>query len=182
MPFLFKKLDLPEVVLVEARSFPDERGKFLEMYKKSDFARAGIKAEFVQDSISISKKNVLRGLHFQKPPHVQAKLIGVVAGKILDVAVDMRKSFPNFGKWVAQELSDENAKMLYIPEGFAHGFLVLSEEARVCYKMSKEYAPGSDGGVIWNDLKLNISWPVDNPILSEKDSKLPSFENAFYFE
>jgi len=182
LPFTFKKLSLPEVILVESKIFPDERGKFFELHKESDFKEAGIKEEFVQSSVSLSKKNALRGLHFQKPPYGQAKLIAAIKGKILDVAVDMRKSSPNFGKWAAEELSGGEGKMLYIPIGFAHGFLALSEDAAVVYKMSSEYAPDSDGGVIWNDPKLNISWPVRDPLLSGKDSKLPNFENAFYFD
>ncbi|PIR96099.1 MAG: dTDP-4-dehydrorhamnose 3,5-epimerase [Candidatus Doudnabacteria bacterium CG10_big_fil_rev_8_21_14_0_10_42_18] len=182
MPFIFKKSSLPEVILVESKIFPDERGNFFEMHKKSDFEKVGIKEEFVQTSVSHSKKNVLRGLHFQKSPHGQAKLIMAASGRILDIAVDMRKSSPNFGKWVGEELSGSNSRMLYIPTGFAHGFLCLSDEAVVVYKMSREYSPESDAGVVWNDPRFGIGWPTKDPILSKKDATLPKFEKAFYFD
>jgi dTDP-4-dehydrorhamnose 3,5-epimerase len=181
MPFIFKPLEIPDVVLVQFRAFVDERGRFLEIFKASEFKRAGIKPRFLQDSCSYSRKNVIRGLHFQKPPFAQAKLVKVVKGKIWDVAVDIRKTSPTCGKWVARELSEENNLMMFIPEGFAHGFAVLSEEAIVVYKMSKEYAPDYDGGIIWNDATLKIPWPITAPIVSAKDAKLPSFKEAKLF-
>lgn len=181
MPFIFKKLEIPDVALIESESFSDERGRFLETYKSSDFQAFGINSGFVQDSCSYSKKGVLRGMHYQKPPFAQAKLIKAVKGRILDVAVDIRSASASFGQWVAQELSEDNNLMLYIPEGFAHGFLALTDEVVIVYKMSKEYAPESDSGIIWNDPKLNIKWPIINPIISKKDSQLPLFQDAFLF-
>ena len=177
MPFEFIKTEIPEVILIKPKVFQDERGFFLETYKKSDFEKAGINAEFVQDNHSKSVKGVLRGLHFQKKPFAQGKLVRCVRGKIFDVAVDIRKGSPTFGKWVGYELSEENRYILWIPEGFAHGFLTLSEEAEVIYKVSGgEYSPQHDAGIIWNDPDINIKWPVNQVkeiILSEKDKKLP---------
>lgn len=177
MPFEFIKTEIPEVILIKPKVFQDERGFFLETYKKSDFEKAGINAEFVQDNHSKSVKGVLRGLHFQKKPFAQGKLVRCVRGKIFDVAVDIRKGSPTFGKWVGYELSEENKYILWIPEGFAHGFLTLSEEAEVIYKVSGgEYSPQHDAGIIWNDPDINIKWPVNQVkeiILSEKDKKLP---------
>ncbi len=177
MPFEFIKTEIPDVILIKPKVFQDERGFFLETYKKSDFEKAGIKAEFVQDNHSKSVKGVLRGLHFQKKPFAQGKLVRCIRGKIFDVAVDIRKGSPTFGKWVGYELSEENKHILWIPEGFAHGFLTLSDEAEVIYKVSGgEYSPEHDAGIIWNDPDIDIKWPldqVDEIILSEKDKKLP---------
>ena len=177
MPFEFIKTEIPDVILIKPKVFQDERGFFLETYKKSDFEKAGIKAEFVQDNHSKSVKGVLRGLHFQKKPFAQGKLVRCIKGKIFDVAVDIRKESPTFGKWVGYELSEENKHILWIPEGFAHGFLTLSDEAEVIYKVSGgEYSPEHDAGIIWNDPDIDIKWPldqVDEIILSEKDKKLP---------
>jgi len=177
MPFTFKKLEIPGVILVTPKSFPDERGFFLESFKESEFASNGIKTKFVQDNFSHSVKGVLRGLHYQKNPKAQAKLVIALRGEIFDVAVDIRKNSPTYGKWVGEILSESNHNSLYIPEGFAHGFCVLSEEADVLYKVSQEYSTEDEKGIIWNDPEINIAWPVDKPILQEKDSELPILKN-----
>ncbi len=178
MPFSFKPLEIPEVILVLPRVFKDERGFFKEVFKKSDFEANGIKENFVQDNISFSQKGVLRGLHFQHPPKAQGKLVTCLRGRIFDVAVDLRKGSPTFAKWVAVELSHENHALLYIPPGFAHGFQVLSEEALVCYKCTAEYAPELDSGILWNDPELAIDWPIKEPLLSPKDARLPKLSEA----
>lgn len=178
MTFSFKKLTLSEVFLVESQPFQDQRGFFLEGYKYSEFAANGILSRFVQDNFSHSAKDVLRGLHYQKNPKAQAKLVMALRGEIFDVAVDIRKNSPTYGKWVGETLSDKNHKMLYIPEGFAHGFCVQSQTADVLYKVNQEYSPEDERGIIWNDQEINISWPIDKPILHQKDSKLPTLKNA----
>lgn len=174
MAFEFKKLSIPDVILVEPKVFADERGFFLESYKKSEFYANGITIEFNQDNHSKSTKGVLRGLHYQLPPKAQAKLVRCVQGEIFDVAVDIRKNSPTFGKWVGEKLSAENKKMLFIPEGFAHGFVVLSETAELLYKASNEYSKEHDRGVFWNDPEISVEWGIDfEPILSEKDKHQP---------
>jgi len=178
MPFTFKKLDIPEVMLVMNQSFPDDRGFFLEIFKESSFISNGIDTKFVQDNFSHSFKGMLRGLHYQKDPKAQAKLVTVLRGEIFDVAVDIRKHSPTYGKWVGEILSENNHKLLYVPEGFAHGFCVLSEDADVLYKVNNEYSPENEKGILWNDSEINISWPIDNPILSEKDLQLPLLKHA----
>ena len=178
MPFSFKRLSIPDIILVEPQSFPDERGFFLESYKESEFVSNGIKTIFVQDNLSHSVKGVLRGLHYQKNPKAQAKLVIALRGEIFDVAVDIRKNSSTYGKWVGEILSESNHNSLYIPEGFAHGFCILSEEADVLYKVSQEYSPEDEKGIIWNDTEINITWPIDKPIIQEKDSKLPDLKNA----
>lgn len=178
MPFNFKKLDIPEVILIEPKVFSDNRGFFLENYKKTDFKLNGITDEFIQDNFSFSKKGVIRGLHYQDVPKSQSKLISVKEGEILDVAVDIRKNSPTYGKWVGEYLSDENHNMLYVPEGFAHGFCVVSEGAKVHYKVNREFAPEYDRGIIWNDPTINIMWPIENPIISDKDKQLPSIDDC----
>ncbi|WP_457567464.1 dTDP-4-dehydrorhamnose 3,5-epimerase [Desulfurobacterium sp.] len=180
MPFEFLKTEIPGVVIVKPRVFGDERGFFMETYKKSDFVRAGINVEFVQDNHSKSRKGVLRGLHYQARPKMQGKLVRCVRGRIFDVAVDIRKESPTFGRWIGVELSEENRLMLWIPEGFAHGFLTLSEEAEIIYKVSgAEYSPEHDRSIRWNDPKIGIRWPVDGePLLSEKDKNAPYLEEA----
>ncbi len=177
MPFEFEKLEIPEVILISPRVFPDERGFFLETYKKTEFAKAGIKENLIQENHSWSKKNVLRGLHFQKSPKAQGKLVQCLRGKIFDVAVDIRKKSPTFLKWVGIELSEDAGEMLYIPKGFAHGFLVLSNSADVIYKCTAEYSPKHECGIIWNDPKINVVWPSSRPSLSHKDKKLPLVGN-----
>ena len=177
MTFTFKKLSIPDVILIEPKSFSDDRGFFLESFKTSEFVSNGINTKFVQDNISHSGKDVLRGLHFQKNPNAQAKLVTVVKGEIFDVAVDIRKNSPTYGKWVSEILSEDNHNLLYVPEGFAHGFCVTSEQADVMYKVSSEYSPDHERGIIWNDPKLNIEWNIAKPIISNSDSQLPPFEN-----
>lgn len=174
MPFLFKKLAIPDVVLIEPKVFGDERGFFMETYKESEFFKFGIKKKFIQENHSKSKKGVLRGLHYQAFPKAQAKIVRCIAGEIFDVAVDIRKNSPTYKKWVTEVLSAENKKQLYIPEGFAHGFCVLSREAEIVYKCNREYSPEKERGIIWNDPSIKIKWPVKKPILSEKDKKWPT--------
>jgi dTDP-4-dehydrorhamnose 3,5-epimerase len=177
MPFTFKKLDIPEVILVESKAFSDDRGYFLEIFKESIFSN-WIDTKFVQDNFSHSIKGVLRGLHYQKNPKAQAKLVTALRGEIFDIAVDIRKNSPTFGKWIGEVLSEKNHKLLYIPEGFAHGFCILSNEADVLYKVNQEYSPEHEKGILWNDPTLNISWPIKKPILQEKDILLPILKNA----
>ncbi len=177
MSFNFKKLEISDVVLVEPKSFSDDRGFFLESFKISEFTENGINTKFVQDNISHSVSDVVRGLHFQKNPKAQTKLVTAVKGEIFDVAVDIRKNSPTYGKWVSEILSEDNHNLLYVPEGFAHGFCVLSKEADVYYKVSNEYSPKDEGGIIWNDSSLNIEWPISKPIVSSSDSQLPLFDN-----
>ena len=176
MPFEFVKTKIPDVILIKPKVFGDERGFFMETYKKEDFENAGIKGEFVQDNHSKSSYGVLRGLHFQKEPYAQAKIVRCIKGVIYDVAVDLRKNSPTFGKWVGVILSEFNKHQLYVPRGFAHGFYVLSEVAEVVYKVDNKYAPDYEGGVIWNDEGIGIEWPIDEPILSEKDKKWPALK------
>ncbi|MFB6209888.1 MAG: dTDP-4-dehydrorhamnose 3,5-epimerase [Candidatus Nanohaloarchaea archaeon] len=176
MPFEFREAGLEDAVMVEPQVFEDERGFFMETYVRKDFREAGIEADFIQDNFSRSKKNVLRGLHFQKGEHAQAKLVRCVRGGILDVIVDLRKDSPTFSEHIKVELSEENRKMIYVPRGFAHGFLVLSDTAEVCYKVDNDYSPESESGIIWNDPTLDIDWPVENPVLSDDDQELPGFE------
>ena len=174
MPFSFKKLEIEDVILVTPKVFGDSRGFFMESYQKSAFEKNGISNDFSQDNHSKSTKGVLRGLHYQTNPKAQAKLVRCSRGKILDVAVDIRKDSPTFGKWVGEVLSEENKNMLYIPAGFAHGFVVLSDEAELLYKTSNEYSPENDRGVRWNDPDINVKWGIDfEPLISEKDSKQP---------
>lgn len=184
MPFAFKRLEIPAVILIEPKVFEDGRGFFMETYKMPDFATAGIKGNFVQENHSRSGKGVLRGLHYQNPPFAQGKLVRVVRGEIFDVVVDIRKGSPTWGKWVGVILSEEDKNIVYVPQAFAHGFCVLSEIAEVIYKTTNVYSPESEAGIIWNDADLNIEWPVKEPILSEKDEKLPALKNAdirFYY-
>jgi dTDP-4-dehydrorhamnose 3,5-epimerase len=178
MPFKFSRLEIPDIILVEFLPFKDNRGVFMELYKYSDFARAGIREYFLQDNYSKSVKNVLRGLHYQKYPKAQGKLVRCLKGRIFDVAVDIRNGSPTYGRWVGVELLGNNNIMLYIPPAFAHGFIVLSSLADVMYKCTEEYNPENDRGIIWNDPDININWPVKKPILSEKDRRLPLLKDA----
>ena len=164
--------------MIEPKVFEDDRGFFMEIYKMSDFGAAGIKVNFVQENHSRSSKRVLRGLHYQNPPFAQGKLVRVVRGEIFDVAVDIRKGSPTWGKWVGVILSEEDKSSVYVPEAFAHGFCVLSEIAEVIYKTTNVYSAESEAGIIWNDEDLNIEWPVKEPTLSDKDRKLPALKNA----
>lgn len=178
MPFTFEPTDIPDVILITPRVFDDERGFFLESYKRSDFVAAGITEDFVQDNHSFSTKGVVRGLHYQKNPKAQGKLVRAIAGTIFDVAVDIRKDSPTFGKFVSAELSAENKQMLYVPTGFAHGFAVLSDTAEVAYKTTNEYSGEHEEALLWNDSKIGINWPVSNPVISGKDKENPLLENA----
>jgi len=178
VPFEFKRLEIPDVILIKPKIFEDERGFFMETYKKEDFEKVGIKGEFIQDNHSKSKYGVLRGLHFQREPYAQAKIVRCIRGVIYDVAVDLRKDSPTFGKWVGVILSEHNKWQLYIPRGFAHGFVVLSDVAEVVYKVDNVYAPEYEGGIIWNDPDISIEWPIDDPIISEKDMKWPTLKEA----
>ena len=185
MPFQFTRLAIPDVILIHIKKIEDDRGFFMESFKKTEFAAKNIVDEFVQDNHSNSTKNVLRGLHYQKNPRAQGKLIRVLNGKIFDVAVDIRKGSPTYGNWVGETISAHQANMLFIPPGFAHGFCVLSEKADIFYKTTDEYAPEYDSGIIWNDPELDIKWPITDPILSTKDVQLPPLKNAdnnFIFE
>ncbi len=173
MTYEFLDLEIEGLVLIKPKVYFDHRGFFLESYTKKEFYEHGIKQEFVQDNHSWSIKNTIRGLHFQKRPYSQSKLIRCISGEILDVAVDLRKDKNSFGKHVKVRLSAENKQMLYIPEGFAHGFLALTDYAEILYKVTEYYNKDSDSGVIWNDLDLNIDWGVKDPILSEKDQSWP---------
>ena len=177
MSFTFKRLSIPDVILVEPQSFSDDRGFFFESFKESDFFANGIDKKFVQDNFSHSVNGVIRGLHFQKAPKAQAKLVTVLKGKIFDVAVDIRKNSPTYGKWVSEILSGDTHNLLYVPEGFAHGFCVISDEADVLYKVSNEYSQEHERSIIWNDPKLDIQWPIKKPIISNKDNKLSLLEN-----
>lgn len=176
--FKFKRLKIPDVILIEPKIFRDQRGFFAEIYKHPDFKKAGMTHEWRQVNHSRSEKHVLRGLHYQKKPRAQAKLARVLWGKIFDVAVDLRQGSPFYGQWVGIELTCEAMKMLYIPEGFAHGFCVLSEAAEVEYYSSDIYAPGLERGIRFNDPKIQIKWPVKKPMLSKKDSAFPFFDAA----
>jgi dTDP-4-dehydrorhamnose 3,5-epimerase len=173
MPFSFTPLEIKDVILVEPKVYPDDRGYFFESFKASDFRKAGLPADFLQDNFSFSKKNVIRGLHYQKAPREQGKLVSVLKGGIWDVAVDIRKGSPTFLKWVAAELNDCNHRMLYIPPGFAHGFISLTEDVHLLYKCTNEYDPEADTGIRWNDPDIAVSWPVGYPIISAKDAALP---------
>ena len=174
MSFIFEKTALEGVILIKPQVFGDNRGFFMESYKKSDFYANGIKVEFNQDNHSCSSKNVLRGLHYQIPPYAQAKLVRCLKGRIYDVAVDIRPNSKTFGKYIKVELSEVNKYMLFIPEGFAHGFVVLSDSAELLYKASGEYNSNADRGILWCDEDINIDWEIDfEPVLSKKDEIQP---------
>lgn len=172
MDVKIQQLSIDGVLLVEPVCFDDNRGYFLETYHLQKYQQAGIDKDFVQDNHSHSIRGVLRGLHYQLN-HPQGKLIYTVSGAIFDVAVDIRRNSPTFGRWTGAELSAENKRQIYIPEGFAHGFVVLSEYADVIYKCTDLYAPGDEHGILWSDPDIGINWPVDAPILSQKDLENP---------
>jgi dTDP-4-dehydrorhamnose 3,5-epimerase len=185
MPFEFHRLNIPELILVEPKGFEDERGVFMETFKQSEFQLNGIKPQFVQENYSHSVRGVLRGLHYQKHPKAQGKLVFVIRGEIFDVAVDVRKGSPTYGRWAGVKLSEKNPRMLYVPVGFAHGFCVLSDEADVMYKVTAEYAPEFDRGIIWNAPDIGVDWPVVQPILSPKDichPPLAAADHNFVYE
>ena len=173
------KTDIDGLVIIEPRVFGDSRGYFFESFSERDFKREVADVDFVQDNESKSSYGVVRGLHFQKPPYAQAKLVRVVKGKVLDVALDLRKESPTFGRYVAMELSEENHRQMFIPRGFAHGFSVLSEEVIFQYKCDNYYAPQSEGAVAWDDPDLDIDWkiPAGKVLLSEKDKKHPRLKD-----
>lgn len=178
--FNFLETEIEGLYIIETEVFEDNRGYFMETYNYNDFRAAGLDMVFVQDNQSKSKKGVLRGLHFQKK-HPQGKLVRVIKGEVFDVAVDLRKSSKTFGKWAGVTLSEKNKKQFYIPEGFAHGFLVLSDEAEFCYKCTDFYHPDDEGGIIWNDPDIRIEWPMDGIeeiILSEKDKMWPRLKDV----
>ncbi|MEM1211553.1 MAG: dTDP-4-dehydrorhamnose 3,5-epimerase [Planctomycetota bacterium] len=170
-------LAIPDVKLITPQRFGDHRGFFMETYSEPKLAEHGITDRFVQDNHSKSATvGTLRGLHFQKPPHAQAKLVRVTAGRVFDVAVDIRKGSPTYGQHVTAELSGDNDAQLYVPIGFAHGFVTVEPDTEFLYKVSGLYAPQADAGIIWNDPELAIDWPLDvEPVLSDKDSQLPTF-------
>ena len=173
-----KEFEIEGVKLITPRKFGDARGFFMETYNAQRYKEAGIEVDFVQDNMSLSRvKGVIRGLHFQVPPHPQAKLVSVLDGRILDVAVDLRRGSATYGRHVAAELDAESGAQLFVPAGFAHGFCTLEPDTRVSYKVSGLYAPDCDAGIKWDDPDLGIDWPVrsDEATVSEKDGKLPSF-------
>ncbi|MEX0779920.1 MAG: dTDP-4-dehydrorhamnose 3,5-epimerase [Balneolales bacterium] len=173
----FEPSGIKDVILIKPKVFKDERGFFAETFRESTFKKNGIVREFVQDNLSSSKRNTLRGLHYQII-NPQAKLVMVTQGEILDVAVDIRKNSPTFGESVTARLSSYNKHMLFIPEGFAHGFLVLSETATFLYKCSDYYNPKGERGIRWNDPDMTLPWPDASPVLSEKDKNLPFLKNV----
>jgi dTDP-4-dehydrorhamnose 3,5-epimerase len=177
------------VQLISPRRFGDDRGWFTETYNSEKYARIGLDVQFRQDNHSYSRSPwVLRGLHFQTPPHGQDKLVRCIRGRIWDVAVDVRRGSPTHGRWVAAELSADNGRQLFVPVGFAHGFLTLEPDTEVEYKVSALYAPECDGGLIWNDPTLNVAWPLGDgaaPVLSDKDTRLPTladFDSPFPYD
>ena len=173
------KTDIEGVVIIEPRIFKDARGYFFESFSAKEFQEKVCQTTFVQDNESFSSYGVVRGLHFQKPPYTQSKLVRVIKGAVLDVAVDLRKGSPTYGKHVAVELTGENHRQLFIPKGFAHGFSVLSDEVLFQYKCDNFYAPQSEGGIAWDDPALQIDWriPADKILLSDKDTKHPLLED-----
>jgi dTDP-4-dehydrorhamnose 3,5-epimerase len=177
MDFKFTELEIPDLMLVEHQRFGDARGFFVESYRERNFLEFNI-PRFVQDNHSRSTRGILRGLHYQIEPAGVGKLVRCMRGRIFDVGVDIRKGSPNYGGWAAIELSEENNLMLYVPPGFAHGFCVLSDEADVFYKMTGYYSQEHDRGILWNDPDIGIQWPIDAPILSEKDRKAPRLTEA----
>ena len=178
MSFVFEPLAVPDLVLVRSTRHRDPRGFFQESYRASAFAEAGIDVAFVQDNLARSTRGVLRGLHYQLPPAAQGKLVGVVSGVVFDVAVDLRVGAPTYGRWVGKTLDADVPEMLWIPPGFAHGYVVLSDEAHVAYKVTTEFAPALDRGVLWSDPAIGIEWPVRDPLVSAKDQQQPPLARA----
>jgi len=180
----FIKTEIPEVVIIEPRVFEDERGYFMESFKKNLFEKNIRKINFIQDNESKSKKGVLRGLHYQLPPFAQSKLVRVIKGSVIDVAVDIRKNSPTFGKYVAVELNEDNKRQLFIPRGFAHGFLVTSDEIIFTYKVDNYYAPEYDRSIKFDDPDIGINWnfPKEEILVSEKDKNAPFLKDAEVFE
>lgn len=178
MSFTFEPLRIRDVIAVRPRRHLDDRGYLAESYRRSAFVAAGLDATFVQDNVTRSQRWVLRGLHYQIPPKAQGKLIGVLQGRIFDVAVDLRVGGPTYGRWVSRTLDVESGEFLWIPPGFAHGYVVLSDTADVVYKLTAEYDPELGRGIRWDDPSLGIQWPVEDPILSPTDKKNPPLARA----
>ncbi len=180
----FIKTEIPEVVIIEPKVFGDDRGYFMETFRQDLFEKNVRKINFIQDNESKSKRGVLRGLHYQLPPFAQSKLVRVIKGSVIDVAVDIRKGSPTFGKYVAVELSEENKRQLFIPRGFAHGFLVTSDEAIFVYKVDNYYSPECDRSIRFDDPDINIDWnfPKDEILVSDKDKNAPFLKDAEVFE
>jgi len=178
MQFKYEKIEaVPGLIVLEPEAFKDGRGLFMETYNYAEVSKAGISDNFLQDNYSRSSRGVLRGLHWQAEPMAQSKLISCIRGEIFDVAVDIRKGSPSFGRHVQIILSEDNRKCFYIPKGFAHGFAVLSDEAEVIYKVDNYYSPEDERGCMWNDPKLRIDWPLGDPLLSDKDLALPMLQD-----
>ena len=176
-------LAIPDVLLIEPQVFGDDRGFFFESFNQELFEKAiGRKINFVQDNHSKSVKGVLRGLHYQLPPKAQGKLVRVIQGEVFDVVVDIRRSSPTFGKWVGEIISSDNKKQLWIPEGFAHGFLTLTDTAEFLYKTTEFYSKEHEQAIQWSDKKIGIEWPTDKPLLSAKDRAAKLFSDASYFD
>lgn len=174
----FIQTELKDAWLIKPKVFRDDRGFFLESYSKKVFQEKGIDCDFIQDNHSLSvAKGVLRGVHFQRGPMAQAKLVRVIRGKVFDAIVDLRPESPTFGHWQGFELSAENFLLLFVPRGFGHGFCTLEENTEFVYKVDNYYSPEHDSGIVWNDPDLKIAWPVENPVLSEKDRNLGSFKD-----
>ncbi|MGV6852499.1 MAG: dTDP-4-dehydrorhamnose 3,5-epimerase [bacterium] len=173
-----KQSSLPGVLLIKTQKFGDDRGFFMESWNREAYANSGVDVDFVQSNVSRSAKGILRGLHFQHP-RAQGKLVQVLEGEVYDVAVDIRKDSPHFGEWVGERLSAENGHQLYIPPGFAHGFLVTSKSALFSYLCTEVYVPQDDGGIIWNDPDIGIQWPESQPLLSQKDQNLPQLKDLY---
>lgn len=180
---LVTETKINDLYIIEPRVFTDSRGYFFESFNLKYIREKGLNFNFIQDNQSKSQYGVIRGLHYQKSPHAQTKLLRVLEGRIFDIALDMRKISPDFGKWFGIELSDENKKQILIPKGFAHGFSVLSETAVVMYKCDEYYFPESEGGIKFNDKDLNINWGINNgdEMVSEKDAELPNFKDSDYY-
>jgi len=181
MPFTMEKAPIDGLVVIELKKIHDFRGFFEETYKRSDLAAFGINEVFLQDNHSCSKKGVVRGIHFQRGPFSQGKLVRVLKGKVWDIAVDLRKESPTFAKWYGLELSEENSKMFYIPAGFGHGFSTLEDDTHLLYKCTKEYNGEYDAGIRWNDPEIAVDWKLGgiNALVSEKDEKLPFLKKVF---
>ena len=178
MAFQFQQLAIPDVILVQAQQWKDPRGFFMETYKASEFSKSDVPTIFVQDNCAYSTQGVLRGLHYQQEPKAQGKLIMVLKGEIFDVVVDIRQGSATYGQWVGHTLSARNCSMLYVPPGFAHGYCVLSPDALILYKVTDEYAPETERGIVWNDPAIGIDWPVQDPLVSQKDAQLPLLQDA----
>ncbi|MDD4178679.1 MAG: dTDP-4-dehydrorhamnose 3,5-epimerase [Candidatus Margulisbacteria bacterium] len=182
--FKFSAAPLKGLLIIEPKAFADDRGFFMETYNKNSFAECGFNEVFVQDNRSRSQKGVVRGMHYQLNPAAMGKLVSVISGKIFDVGIDLRKGSPTFGKWYGETLSGENKRMLYLPPGFAHGFLALEDGTEVLYKCTGMYSPKDERTILWNDPDINIKWPIEGikeVIVSEKDQKSPGFKSAEVF-